>query len=180
MKPLPFATPEEEPEPVWIPEERGQLLPPARRPPTAVGTAAPRPRDRSEPPIPPKVSRLTRIAHSMFGTGLLVGGFALATLPVLAAALGVGVALLGADVIARAATDRGLIIAWRSRGGRRHHLMRGESTTRSLRRSAQQALAPGGASCLRKSHVRERHTCAPQLKRDPLGRSGDFQACLHP
>jgi hypothetical protein len=44
-------------------------------------------------------------------------------------------ALLGADVIARAATDRGLIIAWRSRG-RRHQLMPGESTTRSLRRSA--------------------------------------------
>src|SRR2546421_8445438 len=76
------------------------------------------------------------ISHSMFGTGLLVGGIALATLPALAGALGVGMALLGADVIARAATDRGLIIAWRSRGRRRHQLMRGESTTRSLRRSA--------------------------------------------
>ncbi len=136
MKPAPFATPEDEPEPVRIPEECGQLLPPARRPPTAVGTATPRPRDRPGPPIPPKASRLTRIAHSMFGTGLLVGGIALATLPALAAALGVGMALLGADVIARAATDRGLIIAWRSRGRRRHQLMRGESTTRSLRRSA--------------------------------------------
>jgi hypothetical protein len=44
--------------------------------------------------------------------------------------------LLGADVIARAATDRGLIIAWRSHGRRRHELIPGESTTRSLRRSA--------------------------------------------
>src|SRR6266487_3874339 len=102
MKPAPFATPEDEPEPVRIPEECGQLLPPARRPPTAVGTATPRPRDRPGPPIPPKASRLTRIAHSMFGTGLLVGGIALATLPALAAALGVGMALLGAEVIARA------------------------------------------------------------------------------
>jgi hypothetical protein len=135
MKPPPFATPEDEPEPVRIPEERGQLLPPARRPPTAVATATPRPRDPSGPPIRPKVSRLTRIAHSMFGTGLLVGGIALATLPALAGALGVGMALLGADVIARAATDRGLIIAWRSRG-RRHALIPGERTTRSLRRSA--------------------------------------------
>src|SRR6266850_1875704 len=69
--PLPLPTPDEEPEPVRVPEERGQLVPPSRRPPTTVATATPKPRGPSGPPIPHKVSRVARIARSMLGTGLL-------------------------------------------------------------------------------------------------------------
>jgi hypothetical protein len=135
MQRRPFLTPDDEPEPIRIPEERGQLVPPSRRPPTAVGTVTPRPRDRPGPPIPQKVSRLTRIARSMFGTGLLAGGIALATLPPLGAALGLGVALLGVDVIARAAVDRGLLAFWRSH--RRGRQPAGEeSRADHVRRSA--------------------------------------------
>src|SRR2546429_7945466 len=100
MQRRPFLTPDDEPEPIRIPEERGQLVPPSRRPPTAVGTATPSPRERPGPPIPQKVSRLTRIARSMFGTGLLAGGNALGTMPPPGAALWLGVGPLGARGVA--------------------------------------------------------------------------------
>src|SRR5690348_4146605 len=127
--------PDEEPEPIRIPEERGQLVPPSRRPPTAIGTATPRPDHRPGPPIPQKVSRLTRIARSMFGTGLMVGGIALATLPPLGAVLGLGVALLGVDVMARAVADRGLLAVWRSRR-RRIDSVASDQKGEHVRRSA--------------------------------------------
>ena len=136
MRPRHFETPDEEPEPIRIPEEHGQLLPPSRRPPTAVGTATPRPHDQPGPPIPQKVSRLTRIARSVLGTGLVAGGIALATLPTLTAGLGVALALLGTNVIVRAATDHGLVALWRSRGRRGRQPAVGESHPGHLRRSA--------------------------------------------
>src|SRR2546429_8247884 len=133
--PLRLPTPDAEPEPVRVPEERGQLVPPSRRPPTAVATAAPKPRGPSGPPIPQKVSRVARIARSMLGTGLLAGGVALTTLPAFGIGLGLAVALLGADVIMRAAVDRGLLAYWRSRrpGG---HSVPGQSRVGNVRRSA--------------------------------------------
>ncbi len=133
--PLPLPMPDEEPEPVRVPEDRGQLVPPSRRPPTAVATATPKPRGSSGPPIPQKVSRVARIARSMLGTGLVAGGIALATLPPFGIALGFAVALFGADVIARAGADRGLLVYWRSRrrGG---HSATGQSGVGNVRRSA--------------------------------------------
>src|SRR5882672_7244397 len=133
--PLPLPTPDEEPEPVRVPEERGQLVPPSRRPPTTVATATPKPRGPSGPPIPHKVSRVARIARSMLGTGLVAGGIALATFPPVGIALGFAVALLGADVIVRAGADHGLLAYWRSRrrGG---HSAPGQSRAGNVRRSA--------------------------------------------
>src|SRR5574341_2199813 len=67
-----------EPERIPEPEPSGQLVPPPRKAPTAVGLREPG-RGRSEgPPIPRRFSRMARVSQYMLGMLLLASGVGLA------------------------------------------------------------------------------------------------------
>ena len=90
------------------PEPSGQLVPPPRKPPTAIGLResgrGPSPRG---PRIPQRVSRISRISRIMLGSMLLAGGVGLALVSPVGfvagvAAIAAGTRLIG-KTIARAA-----------------------------------------------------------------------------
>src|SRR6266496_6120587 len=70
-----------EPEHVPLPEPEpsDQLVPPPRKPPTAMGLREPgRGRSQIGPPISQRLSRISRISRIMLGSMLLVSGVGLA------------------------------------------------------------------------------------------------------
>jgi len=97
-----------EPEPLPVPEPSGQLAPPPRKPPTAIGLVDPGPRPRHpERSSYRRLSRLTRIARLMMGVSMLVGGAGIALVSPVGFVMGVaaisaGTRLLG-KTIGRAA-----------------------------------------------------------------------------
>ena len=64
-----------EPDYTPTPEPGGQLVPPPRKPPTAIGLVEPsRRRPRPERPIPPRVGVVARVSRVMLGALLVIGG----------------------------------------------------------------------------------------------------------
>ena|SRR5438034_221572 len=83
------------------PEPSGQLVPPPRKPPTAIGLREPgRGRSHQGPPIPQRLSRISRISRIMLGSMLLAGGAGLALVFVAgAAAIAAGTRLIGKTIV---------------------------------------------------------------------------------
>ena len=84
------------------PEPSGQLVPPPRKPPTAIGLREPgRGRSPHDRPIPQRVSRITRISRIMLGSMLLAGGAGLALVSPVGFVAGVTVIAAGTRVIGK-------------------------------------------------------------------------------
>jgi hypothetical protein len=100
MRPLPLPPPDEEPEPQRVPEERGQLDPPRRRPPTAIGLV-----DREPPPrrpglpLPRRLSRAARVSRVMLGCFMVLGGSAIALTSPFGFAIGAATIARGTAIV---------------------------------------------------------------------------------
>ena len=91
-----------EPERIPEPEPSGQLVPPPRKPPTAIGLREPgRGRSPEGLPIPRRLGRLAIAARYMLGMMLVVGGVGLASVSVVGVFAGGAAAIAGARVIGR-------------------------------------------------------------------------------
>jgi len=95
------------------PDERPSLIPPARRPPTAVGTATPSSGGRPPSDYGQRQPLIARIGAGLLGSLFVVGGVGLCTLPGVGPILGAGAALTGLDVLTRSASGAGLWQWWR-------------------------------------------------------------------
>ena len=97
-----------EPERIPEPQPSGQLVPPPRKPPTAVGLREPgRSRSPEGPPIPRRLSRVAKASRLMLGALLLAGGVGLTFISPVAfvagtATIAAGTRLIG-KTVARAA-----------------------------------------------------------------------------
>jgi hypothetical protein len=91
-----------EPERLPEPEPSGQLVPPPRKPPTAIGLREPgRARSPQGPPIPRRLSRMAIAARYMLGAFLVVGGAGLAYMSLVGVFAGGAAMIAGARVIGR-------------------------------------------------------------------------------
>src|SRR5688500_10970205 len=91
-----------EPERIPEPEPSGQLVPPPRKPPTAIGLREPgRGRSPEGPPIPRRLGRVAVAARYMLGALLVVGGVGLASVSLVGVFAGSAAAIAGARVIGR-------------------------------------------------------------------------------
>ena len=91
-----------EPERLPEPEPSGQLVPPPRKPPTAIGLREPgRGRSPQGPPIPRRLGRMAVVARYMLGGFLVVGGAALAYGSLVGVFAGGAAMIAGARVIGR-------------------------------------------------------------------------------
>src|SRR5712692_1724215 len=84
------------------PEPSGQLAPPPRKPPTAIGLREPgRGRSPQGQPIPQRVSRIRRISRIMLGSMLLAGGAGLALVSPVGFVAGVAAIAAGTRLIGK-------------------------------------------------------------------------------
>jgi hypothetical protein len=104
MKPYPT-----EPEP----DERPSLVPPVRKPPSAVGTATLPPGGRPSSDYSRRPSLVARIGTGLVGSLFVAGGVGLCTLPGVGPILGAGAALTGLEMLTRSASGAGLWHRWR-------------------------------------------------------------------
>ena len=82
-----------EPEPIPVPEPSGQLVPPPRKPPTAIGLVEPdRPRPHPDRPTTARLTRVARTSRMMLGVLLILGGAGVALVSPLGLLVG-GVAI---------------------------------------------------------------------------------------
>ena len=89
-----------EPEPIPVPEPAGELVPPPRKPPTAIGLLEPS-RPSSDRPAYARITRMTRVARLMFGALLVLLGAGLGLVSPVGLAVGVVAIVGGVRVVAR-------------------------------------------------------------------------------
>lgn len=91
-----------EPERLPEPDPSGQLAPPPRKPPTAIGLLEPgRGRSPEGPAIPHRLSRMAVVSRYMLGAFLVVGGVGLASVSAFGVFAGGAAMIAGARVIGR-------------------------------------------------------------------------------
>src|SRR4051812_42318782 len=106
-----------EPERAPEPQPSGSLVPPRRGPPTAVGTAAPRPHPHPLPSVYTGRSRIQRVSQFIAGISLTFLGAVLGAASLYLIPLSVALAYVGLNASVVAVTGRGLRHRW---SGRQH------------------------------------------------------------